>query len=116
MRPWTMPEIKYLRENRDKPFDQLAKELGRSRRAVVYARSLAGITCSPGWKAKRIREKNNVIDPDVKRCSSCWQNKPLSEYYSDKTNVDGKRCQCKKCHYKSQWRSRARKKSIKQTA
>lgn len=34
----------------------------------------------------------------MKRCSTCGENKPESEFYSDRRRLDGLKSQCKKCH------------------
>ena len=35
----------------------------------------------------------------VKECTKCWSFKPLVEFHRDKSRSDGRRSECKACHY-----------------
>jgi len=55
-----------------------------------------------------------LLDVSCKVCSSCEENKPLCEFYSDKRAKDGKQSQCKACHksfYKTEKGKAVKKKS-----
>lgn len=45
----------------------------------------------------------------MKQCSKCREIKPESEFYSDKRTKDGLKCQCKKCHCKTNIGTRDKK-------
>lgn len=41
---------------------------------------------------------SDSIPPTSKRCTSCGETKPLSEFYASKSNKDGKTSDCKLCY------------------
>jgi len=63
----------------------------------------------PTRKRQVANTNDSVIPIGYKRCGHCGKIKPLDEFYNNKSQPDGKRCECKECTKEAQTKARKKK-------
>lgn len=88
--PWTMREIKELKNRKEESIKSLAEYFNRTYNAVRIARFMHNIS------RKQIR---SVLTEGKKTCTKCRKEKGQENFCKDKRTPDGLQRWCKSCSY-----------------